>query len=102
MSPCGILKSRSVRWRAWDGAGLEHLTLSIEAGQVIAAVGLAILVLVANAGANGLFGEELRIAMAEGIRRAAFTIACGIGMTLVIALNLRTVPDVARSRPVSP
>jgi MFS family permease len=66
-----------------------------------AAVGLAILVLVANAGATGLFGEELRIAMAEGIRRAAFTIACGIGMTLVIALNLRIDPDVARSRPVA-
>ena len=67
-----------------------------------AAVGLAILVLVANSGANGLFGEELRIAMAEGIRRAAFAIACGIGMTLVIALNLRTDPDVARSAPIAP
>ena len=67
-----------------------------------AAVGLAILVLVANAGANGLFGEELRIATAEGIRRAAFAIACGLGMTLVIALNLRADPDAARSAPVAP
>jgi MFS family permease len=67
-----------------------------------AAVGLAILVLVANFGVNGLSGEELRIAMAEGIRRAAFTIACGIGMTLVIALNLRTDPDVARAAPIAP
>ena len=67
-----------------------------------AAVGLAILVLVANAGANGLFGEELRIATTEGIRRAAFAIACGIGMTLVIALNLRADPDAARSAPVAP
>jgi hypothetical protein len=53
-------------------------------------------------GANGLFGEELRIAMAEGIRRAAFAIACGIAITLMIALNLRTDPDVARSRTVAP
>jgi MFS family permease len=67
-----------------------------------AAVGLAILVLVANFGVNGLFGEELRIAMAEGIRRAAFTIACGIGMTLVIALYLRADPDVARAAPIAP
>ena len=67
-----------------------------------AAVGLAILVLVANSGVNGLFGEELRIAMAAGSRRAAFAIACGIGMTLVIALNLRTDPDVARSAPSAP
>jgi Na+/alanine symporter len=57
---------------------------------------------VANSGADGLFGEELRIAMAEGIRRAAFAIACGIGMTAVLALNLRTDPDVARSAPVAP
>jgi hypothetical protein len=63
---------------------------------------LAILVLVANYGANGLSGEELRIAMAEGIRRAAFAIACGIGITLVIAGNLRVDPDVARSASVAP
>ena len=60
--------------------GVASGVVSTGAG-IGAAVGLAILVLVANAGANGLFGEELRIAMAEGIRRAVFTIAFGIGMT---------------------
>lgn len=55
-----------------------------------AAVGLAILVLVANSGTEGLLGEELRLAAAEGIRTAAFVIAGGIVFTLLVALNLRT------------
>jgi len=53
-----------------------------------AAVGLAILVLVANAGNKGLVGEGLRIATAEGISTAVFVIAGGILATLVIALNV--------------
>jgi MFS family permease len=55
-----------------------------------AAVGLAILVLVANSGTEGLLGEELRLAAAEGIRTAAFVIAGGIVFTLLVALNLRS------------
>lgn len=55
-----------------------------------AAVGLAILVMVANSGTEGLLGEELRLAAAEGIRTAAFVIAGGIVFTLLVALNLRT------------
>jgi len=53
-----------------------------------AAVGLAILVLVANSGTRGLLGEGLRIATAEGISTAAFVIAGGIVMMLMIALNV--------------
>jgi MFS family permease len=53
-----------------------------------AAVGLAILVLVANSGTQGLLGEGLRIATAEGIGTAVFVAAGGILVTLVIALNL--------------
>jgi len=53
-----------------------------------AAVGLAILVLVANSGNKGLVGEGLRIATAEGISTAVFVVAGGILMTLVIALNV--------------
>ncbi|MET1085270.1 MAG: MFS transporter [Burkholderiales bacterium] len=53
-----------------------------------AAVGLAILVLVANSGTNGLLGEALRIGTAEGISTAVFVIAGGILLTLVIALNV--------------
>ena len=47
------------------------------------------LVLVANSGTAGLVGENLRLATAEGIRTAAFVIAGGIAMTLLVALNLR-------------
>jgi EmrB/QacA subfamily drug resistance transporter len=53
-----------------------------------AAVGLAVLVLVANAGARGLGGEALRIAAAGGIRAAVLTIAAGIGATFLITLTL--------------
>jgi MFS family permease len=55
-----------------------------------AAIGLAALVLVANADTNSLIGEELRIATAEGIQRSVFAIAGGIVVTLLIALTLRT------------
>ena len=55
-----------------------------------AAVGLAILVLVANSGTEGLLGEEQRLATAEGIRTAMFVIAGGIVFTLLVALNLRS------------
>ena len=54
-----------------------------------AVVGLATLVLVANAGTEGLVGEGLRIATAEGIRTAVFVIAGGIVATLLIALTAR-------------
>jgi MFS family permease len=62
-----------------------------------AVVGLAILVLLANSGTEGLVGEELRVATAEGIRTAVFAIAGGIVVTLLLALNLRTAPDIPRT-----
>jgi small neutral amino acid transporter SnatA (MarC family) len=40
--------------------------------------------------------EGLRIATAQGISRAAFAIAGGIVLTLLVALNLRTDADAAR------
>jgi MFS family permease len=52
-----------------------------------AAVGLALLVLVANAGTTGLTGEDLRVATAAGVRTAAFVIAAGIVVTLLIVLG---------------
>jgi MFS family permease len=61
-----------------------------------AVVGLAVLVLVANSGSEGLVDEALRIATAQGISTAAFAIAGGIVLTLLAALNLRTGPDAAR------
>jgi MFS family permease len=59
-----------------------------------AVVGLAILVLLANSGTEGLVGEGLRVATAEGIRTATFAIAGGIVVTLLLACNLRTGPDI--------
>jgi EmrB/QacA subfamily drug resistance transporter len=54
-----------------------------------AAVGLALLVLVAAAGTDGLEGEPLRVATADGLRNAVLVIAGGIGVTALIALILR-------------
>jgi MFS family permease len=52
-----------------------------------AADGLAILVLIATAGLDGLTGEQLRIATANGISTTLFVVAGGIVLTLFIALS---------------
>jgi hypothetical protein len=67
--------------------GIASGIVSTGAG-IGAAVGLAILVLVANSATKGLLGEGLRIATAEGLSTAVFVIAGGILATLVIALNV--------------
>lgn len=54
-----------------------------------AAVGLALLVLVAAPGTDGLAGEALRIATADGLSTAVLVIAAAIGVTVLVALNLR-------------
>ena len=56
-----------------------------------AAVGLALLVLVATSGTDGLSGEPLRTATADGLSSAVLVIAAGIATTALVALNLR--PD---------
>jgi EmrB/QacA subfamily drug resistance transporter len=66
-----------------------------------AAVGLALLVLVAASGTDGLAGEALRVATADGLRAAVLVIAGAIAATAVVALNLR--PDTrARTAPPCP
>jgi len=57
-----------------------------------AAIGLAVLVLVANAGTHDLTGEELRVATAAGLRAAVLVAAVGIAVTLLVALNLGSNP----------
>jgi EmrB/QacA subfamily drug resistance transporter len=57
-----------------------------------AAVGLALLVLVANAGTDDLAGEALRRATADGLSSAVLVVGGGIAATALIALNLRPVP----------
>ena len=54
-----------------------------------AALGLSVLVLVANAGTDGLTGEALRIATADGLSTAVLVVAVGIAAIALVALNLR-------------
>jgi MFS family permease len=54
-----------------------------------AVVGLAVLVLVANVGTEGLTGGPLRIAMSAGIARVAYAIACGMMLMLFILIGFR-------------
>ncbi len=77
------------------GTGVDEREQGIASGiastasGIGAAVGLAVLVLVANAGTEGLTGEPLRVATADGIATAVLVIAGGIALTLLVALNLR-------------
>ncbi|MFD3806953.1 MFS transporter [Streptomyces sp. NPDC058619] len=54
-----------------------------------AAVGLAVLVLVATAGLDGATGERLRDGTAHGVSTALYGVAAGIAATFVTALFLR-------------
>jgi MFS family permease len=63
--------------------------LASTAGGVGAALGLALLVLVVNAGTGGLAGEAARQARADGLADAAFVVAAGIVVMLAVALTLR-------------
>ena len=65
-----------------------------------AAVGLALLVLVATAGLDGLSGERLRIATANGISTALYVVAGGIALTLLIAWPRCPAPAEPRLSPV--
>ncbi len=60
-----------------------------------AAVGLALLVLVANSGTDGLEDEALRVASADGLSTAVLVVAGGIAATALVALNLRQAPGSA-------
>ncbi|MEV0844567.1 MFS transporter [Streptomyces sp. NPDC049954] len=57
--------------------------------QIGGAVGLAILVAVANSGLDGVRGEALRSATTDGLRTAVFIAAAGIAVTALVALGLR-------------
>jgi EmrB/QacA subfamily drug resistance transporter len=58
-----------------------------------AAVGLALLVLVANSGTDGLAEERLRIAAADGLSATVLVVAAGIAAMALVALNLRLGPS---------
>jgi hypothetical protein len=65
-----------------------------------AAVGLAILVLVATAGLDGLSGEQLRIATADGISTTLFVVAGGIVLTFLVAVSRCPTPPEPQPAPV--
>jgi EmrB/QacA subfamily drug resistance transporter len=77
------------------GTGVDDSEQGVASGiaststSVGAAVGLALLVLVATAGTDGLSGEALRIATADGLSTAVLVIAAAIAATAVVALRLR-------------
>ena len=62
-----------------------------------AAVGLAVLVMVSTSGTEGLSGEALRVASADGLGTAVLAVAGGIAAIALVALNLR--PGVAAAAP---
>ncbi|MPY49972.1 MFS transporter [Streptomyces acidicola] len=57
--------------------------------QIGGAVGLAILVAIANSGLGGLQGEALRAATNDGLRTAVLIAAGGIALTALVALGLQ-------------
>jgi EmrB/QacA subfamily drug resistance transporter len=67
-------------------------SIASTSSSVGAAVGLALLVLVANSGTDGLAGGALRTATADGLSAAVLVVAAGIAATALVALNLRPVP----------
>jgi EmrB/QacA subfamily drug resistance transporter len=60
--------------------------MAFTAAGVGAAVGLAVLVLIANAGTDRLSGEGWRLAMADGISGSVLVVAAGIALTALLAL----------------
>jgi MFS family permease len=75
------------------GSGVDDRDQGIASGiastgsGIGAALGLALLVLIANSETAGLYGEELRAAKAAGIRVVILTIAGAIVATLAFALS---------------
>ncbi|KOT33133.1 MFS transporter [Streptomyces caelestis] len=74
--------------------GIDPMEQGIASGwasttqQIGGAVGLAVLVAVANSGLEGLTGEALRSATTDGLRTAVYIAAAGIALTVLVALGL--------------
>jgi MFS family permease len=87
------------------GTGVDDSEQGIASGiaststSVGGAVGLALLVLIANAGTDGLAGEALRTATADGLATAVLVVAAGIAVTALVALNLRPAAVAAEATP---
>jgi hypothetical protein len=87
------------------GTGVKDEEQGVAAGivststSVGAAVGLALLVLVANSGTDGLAGETLRVATSDGLSAALLVVAAMIAATAVASVNLRPVRSVDARTP---
>lgn len=66
--------------------------------QLGSAVGLAVLVAIANADTKGLDGDALRIAVADGIQTAVLIAAAGVVLTAALAWRLGPEPGRSRRR----
>lgn len=66
-----------------------------------AALGLAFLVLIANQGTAGLTDEALRRGMAEGISHAAYVIAGGVMLMLIIVIAFQALRRQKKTTPLS-
>lgn len=101
----GIIVSGLGQGTAWTGmwiaaaSGVRPREQGVASGmasttmQVGAAVGLAVLVAIANSGLDGLTGETLRGELADGLRSATYVAAAGILAAAVVALRLRPRPE---------
>jgi MFS family permease len=84
------------------GSGVDDRDQGIASGiastgsGIGAALGLALLVLIANGATEGLAGEELRVAQAAGIRMVVLTIGGAIIATIVFALSALPAHERAR------
>jgi hypothetical protein len=65
------------------------------------AVGLAVLVAIANAGVQGLTGGNLRNAVADGLQTAVYVTAAGILIGALIALALPRKPKQVEEETIS-
>ncbi|MGW1340266.1 MFS transporter [Kribbella sp. NPDC002412] len=90
---------------ASTGVAAEHQGIGsgiASTGQQVGnAVGLAVLVAIANRGIDGLTGDALRTATTHGLRVAVLIAAAGIVLTAFLALSARKTPAPAHADAVS-
>ena len=102
---------QGIVWTAmWIAAssGVAHHEQGIASGMASTtlnvgnAIGLAVLVALANAGLSGLTGEPLRNGLAQGAQQAFYLAAAGMALGLLVALTLpRKVANAAQSGAVA-
>jgi EmrB/QacA subfamily drug resistance transporter len=105
----GLVVSGIGQGITWTGmwisaaAGVDSAEQGVASGmasttqQIGGAVGLAILIAVANSGTEGRTGDALRTAMADGTRTAVYIAAAGIVLGALVALALPRDPAAARA-----